>query len=81
MQAGHVLVTCDNDFRSQPKDLNLTKRQYRTQLNCIMLRGDPTRAKDRVIDALSIIEAEFSRAHAGAPMRIDINDVSIRINR
>jgi len=81
IEAGRVLVTCDKDFKSTSKRLELTKRQYLTKLHCVLLRCDETKAKARIVDALSLIEAEFSMAHASAPMKIEIFDGFIRVNR
>ena len=78
---GQVLISHDNDFRHVAKRLNITQRQYRKSLHRILLRcPEPTSSK-RVMDALSLIEAEWKLIQDGQPMVIEINSGSIRTMR
>lgn len=80
-QSGHVLVSHDNDFRQISKRLNITQRQYHQSLHRIYLACPEPNSAKRILEALSLIEAEWRLIKEGRPMVIDLRDQSIRTSR
>ncbi len=80
-QSGHVLVSHDGDFRGVSKRLGITQRQYRTSLHRIHMRCPEPPAPQRIVDALSLIEFEWSLVQPRRPMAIEISDQAIRVWR
>ncbi|NCU02295.1 hypothetical protein GXC69_12395 [Candidatus Macondimonas diazotrophica] len=80
-RSGHVLVTKDSDFKAISARLKITQRQYRSSLHRIYLACDPPRARNRMIDALSLIEHEWGLIQPDRPMTIQITNTTIRTER
>ena len=81
-QSGQVLVSHDNDFREVASRLQVTQRDYRTQLHRIDLRCVEPAAAARVAEAMALIESEWTLAISQArSMVIEIRDSSIRLMR
>ena len=78
---GQVLISHDTDFRQIAKRLRVTQRQYHTALHRIQLRCPEPRSAARIIEALSLIEAEWRLARPDRPMVIEIAEQSMRIMR
>lgn len=80
-QSARVLVSTDKDFKALAKDLKVNRKDshklHRIAFSC----RDPHIA-DRLAEALSLIEWEWSRCGCGAQrMEVQISDVSIRVMR
>lgn len=81
-QAGQVLVSHDNDFREIARRLQVTQREYRTQLHRIDLRCLEPAAAGRMTEAMALVESEWTLAIAqDRSMVIEIRDHSIRLMR
>lgn len=80
---GHILVSCDSDFKAIAKRFNVTKRTYREQLHKIALRCDEPLAAKRLSEAMSIVEHEWALVLAGreVPLSIELTNHAIRIVR
>jgi predicted nuclease of predicted toxin-antitoxin system len=76
-----VLVSHDKDFRSTSKRLGLTQRQYQKNLHCVHMRCPEPSSAQRIRDAMSIIEFEWSLVQQDRPMVIEIHAAAIRICR
>ncbi|MCW5575930.1 MAG: DUF5615 family PIN-like protein [Burkholderiales bacterium] len=76
-QSGQVLVTHDTDFRQASKRLKITQREYREKLHRILLSCDFATDVDRLKDAWSVIEHEWSLINGSRPMSIEIRKSSI----
>ena len=80
-QAGQVLISHDKDFKQLSKRLQITQNQYRINLHRIHLRCPEPNDVNRLKEAMSLIEAEWKLVKTDRPMVIEINDMSIRIQR
>lgn len=80
-QSGHVLVSHDPDFKAIAKRLKITQRQYHNSLHRVHMRCPEPRSAQRIRDALSLIEFEWTLVQEDRPVVIEITDVAIRICR
>ncbi len=75
-RSGQVLVTHDTDFRQAAKLLKITQRQYQNSLHRIMLRCPEPDSARRILEGLSLIEAEWELAVPERAMVIEIKSRS-----
>lgn len=79
--SAQVLVTCDKDFKSVAKNLNLTQNAY-WKLHRVMFRCPDPRCSARIKQALALIEWEWDRGRRGKEQLIvEITDAAIRVVR
>lgn len=80
-QSGHVLVSHDSDFKAIAKRLQITQRQYHSRLHRVHMRCPEPHSAQRIADALSLIEFEWTLVREDRPMVIEISDAAIRVCR
>jgi predicted nuclease of predicted toxin-antitoxin system len=81
-QAGLVLITHDNDFKSMAKRMQISNRRF-SKLSHIRLGCRETRSAARVEAALSLIEHEwlYAQEQRDGRLLLHIGDAVIRTNR
>lgn len=80
-RSGHVLVTHDKDFRDLSRRLKVTQRQYHNSMHRIQLSCAEPESANRIMDALSLIEAEWRLTAEGRPMVIEVTSKFIKTYR